>query len=63
MTTQFIPGQLYHPTGEDEFLILVLRVVSPEDDSGTTVLDVICCSDAHFEWGVSLTNLLWVEVV
>jgi hypothetical protein len=63
MTTQFVPGQLYHPKDEDEFLILVLRVVSPEDDSGTTEVDVIYCSDAYVEWGVSLTNLLWVEVV
>lgn len=63
MTTEFVPGRLYHPEDEEDFLILVLSVVSPEDDSGTTEVDVICCSDAHIERGISLTNLLWVEVV
>jgi hypothetical protein len=63
MTAQFVPGRLYHPEDDDTFMILVLRVVSPEDDSGITEVDVICSSDASVERGVSLTNLAWIEVV
>jgi hypothetical protein len=63
MKTKFIPGRLYHPKDEEEFMILVLRVECQYDD-GSTEVDVICCtSDATIERGVALTNLIWVEVV